>query len=275
MHYIHKANLKRLDFRMLELFQAIRQCKSVTDAALLLEIPQPTAPRWLNRLRSTVDDELFVRSAHGMEPTPRALEISKTVEEILRLGNALEMTREFNPETADREYVVAGSDVGQWVASAAFYSQASALPGIRLKTVTTPKSDLPFVLENGRRFGDRSLSRASAGYQGANAISRSLSLPLSTRSPLRAEPPHRMRVTGESYLVGQTSIWETGLIFTCPAVGIWPVVNRLGLAGMPPPFELPPFDVKQYWHVRNDADPAHRWLRSHLYEALVGRTLGQ
>ena len=37
----------------------------------------------LNRLRKLIDDELFVRSSHGLSPTPKSLELKQPVDDIL------------------------------------------------------------------------------------------------------------------------------------------------------------------------------------------------
>lgn len=47
-----------------------------------------------------------------------------------------------------------------------------------------------------------------------------------------------------------------------------PVWTRLGLAARPLPFPAPPVPVIVSWHRRNDTDPAHRWLRGQVSQAL-------
>jgi DNA-binding transcriptional LysR family regulator len=39
-------------------------------------------------------------------------------------------------------------------------------------------------------------------------------------------------------------------------------INHADLVSFEIPLPLPPMKVSQAWHLRNDADPAHRWLRS-------------
>lgn len=43
-----------------------------------------------------------------------------------------------------------------------------------------------------------------------------------------------------------------------------------GLTIHQPPIILPPIRETLIWHKRNDADPAHRWFRSHLHEVAAG-----
>jgi DNA-binding transcriptional LysR family regulator len=42
----------------------------------------------------------------------------------------------------------------------------------------------------------------------------------------------------------------------------------LGLRWFPVPAELPEMDVRLCWHVRLDADPAQRWLRDTIRDAV-------
>jgi len=46
---------------------------------------------------------------------------------------------------------------------------------------------------------------------------------------------------------------------------------RHGMVTLPLPFATPEFTVSALWHLRLDADPAHRWLRSCVREAVAAR----
>src|SRR5262249_54859378 len=48
------------------------------------------------------------------------------------------------------------------------------------------------------------------------------------------------------------------------------IMRSLPLRALPPPLELPPFSVYLIWHERDDADPAHAFLRGALVRALGG-----
>jgi DNA-binding transcriptional LysR family regulator len=41
---------------------------------------------------------------------------------------------------------------------------------------------------------------------------------------------------------------------------------RAGMFSFPLPFDVPEIAVSLLWHPRLDADPAHRWLRTHVKE---------
>jgi DNA-binding transcriptional LysR family regulator len=65
-------NFRHLDLNLLRVFDAVMADGSLTRAAGTLAMTQPAVSHALRRLRETVGDELFVRSAHGMKPTARA-----------------------------------------------------------------------------------------------------------------------------------------------------------------------------------------------------------
>jgi len=90
--------LSRVDLNLLVSFQVLMQEKNVTRAAERLFVTQPAMSKTLNRLRNLIDDELFVRSSHGLTPTPKTLELEKPVNEILsQLTELIVTTQEFDP----------------------------------------------------------------------------------------------------------------------------------------------------------------------------------
>ena len=90
--------LSRIDLNLLVAFQVLMQEKNVTRAAERLFVTQPAMSKTLNRLRNLIDDELFVRSSHGLTPTPKTLELEKPVNDILEQLTELMVTnQEFDP----------------------------------------------------------------------------------------------------------------------------------------------------------------------------------
>ena len=89
-----------LDPRLLRLFDALFTTGSVTKAADKLGQSQPTVSIWLARLRRELDDPLFIRSAEGMLPTPRAEALIGTARQALEMLRRLaELRTDFDPAT--------------------------------------------------------------------------------------------------------------------------------------------------------------------------------
>jgi DNA-binding transcriptional LysR family regulator len=69
---IGMTNIRSVDMNLLAVFDALFDERSVTRAADRLSLTQPTVSGMLQRLRRTFSDQLFVRTSHGILPTPRA-----------------------------------------------------------------------------------------------------------------------------------------------------------------------------------------------------------
>jgi len=100
--------LSRIDLNLLVALQVLIQEKNVTRAAERLFVTQPAMSKTLNRLRNLLDDELFVRSSHGLIPTPKTLELEKPVDKILGELTDLMVTKaEFDPTNSSATISVA------------------------------------------------------------------------------------------------------------------------------------------------------------------------
>lgn len=79
--------LHRVDLNLLVALDMLLKERNVTNAAQALFISQPAMSRNLKRLRDTFDDPLFIRTASGLTPTSKALQIGKELEYLLpKLG---------------------------------------------------------------------------------------------------------------------------------------------------------------------------------------------
>ena len=65
--------LSQIDLNLLLVFHQLLIDRRVSTAATSLGLSQPAASNALRRLRQLLGDALFLRTPHGMEPTPHAL----------------------------------------------------------------------------------------------------------------------------------------------------------------------------------------------------------
>jgi DNA-binding transcriptional LysR family regulator len=72
-----------LDLNLLRVFDAVMTEQNLTRAAGRLAMTQPAVSNALRRLRDTMGDELLIRTAHGVKPTPRAEELWPVVRRAL------------------------------------------------------------------------------------------------------------------------------------------------------------------------------------------------
>lgn len=61
--------MDRLDWTLLRTFLAVVECKSLSAAASLLKVAQPTLSRHVRELEDVLGVTLFIRTARGLEPT--------------------------------------------------------------------------------------------------------------------------------------------------------------------------------------------------------------
>jgi DNA-binding transcriptional LysR family regulator len=73
------VSFQNLDLNLLRVFDAVMTEKNLTRAAQRLAMTQPAVSNALRRLRETLDDELFIRTPHGVKPTSRSDDLQPVV----------------------------------------------------------------------------------------------------------------------------------------------------------------------------------------------------
>jgi DNA-binding transcriptional LysR family regulator len=76
-------NFRTLDLNLLRVLDVVMAEGSLTRAGAALSMTQPAVSHAMRRMREAVGEDLFVRTAHGMKPTPRAEALWPQVREAL------------------------------------------------------------------------------------------------------------------------------------------------------------------------------------------------
>jgi DNA-binding transcriptional LysR family regulator len=109
--HMSQPDIRNLDLGLLRTFDALMRERSVSRAASRLFLSQPAVSSSLQRLRAVFGDALFVRAAHGVQPSARALSLAGPGEKVLADVAALrEAPGAFDPARSSRIFRVAGSD---------------------------------------------------------------------------------------------------------------------------------------------------------------------
>jgi DNA-binding transcriptional LysR family regulator len=292
-----------LDLRLLSVFDEVRRTRSVTRAAEALGLGQPAVSIALARLRDHFGEPLFVRTAHGMAPTPLALELEQPIREALTaLERALGHRSRFDPVTARRSFAVSMSDISQLVLLPRLLARLHpAAPGVSIETLPL-SADTPRQLEAGEAdlaigflprldagfyqqtlFPQRYVCMASAAHprirdtltleqferEGHAVVSGSgTGHPIVDRALERLGVRRRVVLRIPNYVGVALIIERTELLVTIPLRLAEELHDRDGFRIFEPPMPLPTYEIKQHWHERFQNDPGHRWLR-----ALVGELL--
>lgn len=101
-----ETNINAVDLNLLRVFDALLEEGSVTRAGARLGLSQSAVSHSLGRLRTLLDDELFVRTASGIRPTTRATEMGPDVHAALRQIQAALSVKAFNPAETERRFTV-------------------------------------------------------------------------------------------------------------------------------------------------------------------------
>jgi DNA-binding transcriptional LysR family regulator len=96
-----------IDLNLVRVFDTLMELRSVTRSADRLGLTQPAVSHALARLRRALDDPLFVRSAQGLLPTARALEMANGAREGLRLLNQVLSPSQYASPGGGRRFTLA------------------------------------------------------------------------------------------------------------------------------------------------------------------------
>ncbi|PMH38677.1 LysR family transcriptional regulator [Vibrio sp. 10N.286.49.B3] len=99
--------LSRLDLNLLVCLNVLFEELSVTRTAQRLCLSQSAVSKSLSKLRIQFDDALFIRAAHGLKPTPKALYLKPKVAMIIHQLDNLTQPQLFLPETSDYQFNIA------------------------------------------------------------------------------------------------------------------------------------------------------------------------
>jgi len=139
-------NLHSIDLKLLVVFDAVMGEGSVTRAGRRLGMSQPAISSSLNRLRHLLKDDLFLRVAGGVRPTPRALELALPLHGLLLQLQWVLEPNEFSPATAERTFTLAMPDhLAALIIPKLISFLRSKSPGIRVRV--GPKSNAHFAMQ--------------------------------------------------------------------------------------------------------------------------------
>src|SRR5690606_24784422 len=125
--------------------------RNVSRAAEQLGMSQSGFSTALGRLRTELGDPLFVRTARGMQPTPRA---SAAIATASRMLAAVEQDilglSPFQPSELKTEFCIAVADVGVQAFLPRLMQRIwQTAPAVSIKTPMLPPGDLERALERG------------------------------------------------------------------------------------------------------------------------------
>jgi len=107
------VELDKLDIRQMKLLLMLTEKQSISRTADSLNVSQQAVSLQLKNLRAIFHDQLFIRSGHGVVPTPRAEQLAVTIKNIMRDLEALAQPELFNPSGVEQTFIISATDYAQ------------------------------------------------------------------------------------------------------------------------------------------------------------------
>ncbi|SFQ26641.1 LysR family transcriptional regulator [Variovorax sp. 770b2] len=308
MYNINEIDFRRLDLNLLLVFHALLHERSVTRAARRLFIGQPALSGALKRLRVALGDELFVRTSHGMTPTPRALELARVIEPLLlSLQQALHAKPAFDPAKAERVFRIGLSDALEVALMPQLMQRLAAeAPGVRLIARPADRANAPGMLDAAEIELAAGVFIDCATWHRQRALfdwhfvcvynpdlvkvrGKRMTLKEYLRHPhlltsfsadlsglvdelLRAQGLARQVVfSSRNFATSPFIVRQMPSITTVPTFAAATWRDALGLAVSPLPFDSPSYQVSLLWTAAHDGDLGLQWLISLMHAVFAGK----
>lgn len=293
-------SLRDLDLNLLLVFREIFRERQISAAAKRLRLTQSAVSNALARLRVSMGDDLFVRTAEGMQPTPYAEAMAEPVAAALaQLEQAIRPAQPFEPDSSRRRFALAVTDVGEMHFMPRLIERCVALaPQVEIATVRLGAIDLRGEMESGRvdvalgAFEDApsALFQRRLFRQSYVCLFRN-GHPLAHEKLTRARlaqarhlvvtamdsPYHSVNAALEAAGVDLASAFSvphfaavpyilstTDLIATVPQKLAERAAGPFQLSYAESPLALAPLQTNMFWHRRYHQDEGSRWLRGLL-----------
>ena len=108
---IQSVNIHGIDLNLLLAFESLMDERHVGRAAKRVGLSQPAFSNAIGRLRTRLDDPLFVRTSQGMIPTPRAERIAGPIRSALsQVRQTFEVPQTFDPSASAQRFRIGLSD---------------------------------------------------------------------------------------------------------------------------------------------------------------------
>jgi DNA-binding transcriptional LysR family regulator len=125
-------NLRSIDLNLLVILDALIAERSVQGAGRRLGLSQSATSHALDRLRKLLGDQLLVRTALGMEPTPRALSLAGRLRSALQEIEGALTPNTFDPVVAEGGFTIAIETYGTIVVLPQLVEIRNTAPGIEI-----------------------------------------------------------------------------------------------------------------------------------------------
>ncbi|MFZ6801651.1 LysR family transcriptional regulator [Undibacterium sp. Di24W] len=293
---------KDVDLNLLVVFQEVFQERQISSVARKLNLSQPAVSNALARLRKTFNDELFVRTSQGMQPTPFAQQLADPVAAALaNITKALNQQDVFNLSNSQRHFTIAMTDVGEMHFMPILIKQCRIhAPQIQISTIRANSVDLMAEMETGRiDLAIGAFEAMSGALYHRRLFQQDYVCLYRQRHPILKEDISAKEFLSAEHLIVSTKespydkinqslekvgisasanftvphfasvpyiVSTTDLVATVPQKLAASAAAAFDLAYTKPPIKLPRLQTNIFWHRRFAQDDGNLWLRKLLVE---------
>ncbi len=310
MSDINQIDLRLVDTTILLVFLGAMRHRKATTVAAEMGLTQPAVSHALKRLRRLYDDQLFLRRAHGLEPTAFAFELEPKVRRILRLiSETLDGPEPFQPGSANFDLRIGAFDYeSSGLIPYLIADLQTTAPKVNVHTFPLDNQDALEALVQGQidlsvGYFDFPTERESsfiyqklydetyviAGRKDHPIFAEPLTLQciaseqhllISPRGPRRNLVDHAMALHGlqrQVRTVVPSLLSALPIIETSDQLVVLPKrvaernADRFQFEFQDVPIDGGSFELHAVRHVRNARNPFHIWLEATLSRLLTGQ----
>jgi DNA-binding transcriptional LysR family regulator len=291
-----------LNGRLLQLLVVVVEEGSITRAAERLGVTQSAVSHLIDKLRTLLDDPLFVKSGRGIVATDRAERLAHEARVLLEEMRRFARIEAFDPANLQTTYTIAANDFQRDLLLPRLFERLRALaPGFSLRVINSgvptvemlrdeqcqlvisPRPpDASDILQKRLFEGEYRVFYDGNCRQAPNSLDE---YQLAEHITVAYDPPRQLDI--DKILTSQ-GIDRHFLVRVPGIAGIAPFLrgshmlatlpqqlehNLLrGLENCPVPVACPPMPMYMIWHMRYRHDPVHSWVRQAL-ESVVEEVL--
>lgn len=290
--------ISNLDFNLLPVFRVLMEEQHLSRAAERLNLSQPAVSAALKRLRFHTDDALFVRTARGLKPTPRAIALYTKIRDGLELiEQGWQQLHQFDPCADQHHFLIATNPAVEFITTPQLmHHLRQEAPGVHLTFEADHQPDIVQRLQDGRT--DLAIDFVEHSHSGLVCeplhqetlvviaaknhprLTQGLTASLFSDLDHVTIAPRNQHGTPIEQLLGHKNlkrniclaltsfvavprvVANTDLIAVVPVRMIRTSGLENQLQSFPLPFSCPEVTLQLIWHESRNRDQAHEWLRN-------------
>lgn len=145
----HGETSRQSRFKLIAIVKVVVETRNTSVAAEKLGISQTSVSRGMAKLRETFGDQLFIRKAHGVEPSELAEKLAEAADNmLLPFAEVLEAYSAFDPQQYQESVVIALEvSLLEMFGKGLYRALSAALPQAKLKLIYWQEGSLQNMLD--------------------------------------------------------------------------------------------------------------------------------